>query len=193
LEQGELDRARSELRAIRRRAEEIDDREMVAFATVNLGEVAWYTRDFEESLEYAESAAELFRKGGDDGGVVTALAACGWAALALMDPPRAAGHFREALPIAGRLDWIRAVAENASGLGVALISLREAERGAQLVGAVGALLEEHGIRFDDELQNEIRGRAVAEAEAALGVEAFAAAVAGGEGMTLDEIVAYATA
>jgi Tetratricopeptide repeat len=193
LEQGQLEQARSELLAIRERAGEIDAREMVAFATINLGEVAWYARDFEESLEYSGNAAELFRKSGDDGGVVTALAASGWNALALTDTPRAAGFFREALPIAGRLRWIRAVAENAAGLGVALISLHEAERGTQLVGAAGALFEEHGIRFDDELQNEIRGRAVAEAEAALGIDAFAAAAAGGERMTLDEIVAFATA
>jgi hypothetical protein len=192
-DQGLLDRARSEFAAMKRRAEDVGNDNMVAFAIVNLGMVAWRARDFESSLEHSTTAVELFRERRDDAGVATALTSCGWAAVALADATRAEGFFREALPMVGSGGWILGIAENAYGLGVTMIALHQAERGAQLVGAAGALLEEHGISLDDDLQEEMRERAAAEAEAALGADAFAAARARGEGMTIDEIVAFGTA
>ncbi len=192
-EQGELDRARSEFVAIRERADELGVREMVAFAIVNLGEVEWRARDFPRSLEYSTTAVELFRELGDDGGVTTALQGCGWAALALPDLPRAQGFFRESLLLAGRMGWVRGAAESATGLGATLVALREPERAAELLGAAGSLLEELGTDLDEALQQEIRDRMVAGAEAALGEHAFAASWARGEGMTLEEIVALVAA
>jgi predicted ATPase len=100
-EQGDLDRARSELTAIMTRAEETGNDQMVAFATVNLGDVAWRARDFPSSLEYSIAAVELFRERNDDGGVATSLAGCGWSSLALSDAARAEGFFREALAVGG--------------------------------------------------------------------------------------------
>jgi predicted ATPase len=192
-EQGELDRARSEFVAIKERAEEIDSSYMVAFATVNLGEVGWRSRDFESSLEYSLNAAALFRELGDEGGVTTALLGCGWTALAISDSARAEGFFREALGIVGRLGWVRGTAEVAAGLGATLIARDEAGRGAQLLGAARALYEEVGTDLNEELQEQIRERAIADAEIALGADEFAAAWARGEGMTLDEVVAFGTA
>ena len=189
-EKGELDSARSQLVAIGERAGEIGDRGMVAFVTVNLGEVAWRSRDFESGLEYASSAAELFRELGDDGGVATALAGCGWNAIARSETASAEGFFREALLVAGRLGWIRGVAESACGLGATLIAMHEVGRGVQLVGAAGSLYGELGVGLEEELKEQILERAVAEGEAALGTDAFAAASAQGEAMSLQEVVAF---
>jgi hypothetical protein len=192
-DQGELERAGSEFAEVKRRAEEVGDRDMMAFAAVNLGMVAWRSEDFESSLELQAAAVELFRENRDDVGVATSLMGCGWAAIALADAARAEGLFREALPIAGRVGWIRGVADAACGLGVASIVLGAAHRGVKLLGAGGALLDEDGRDLQDELQEQIRDRAVAEVEDALGADAFAAAWACGEAMTLEEIVAFGTA
>jgi predicted ATPase/class 3 adenylate cyclase len=190
-EQGDLDRARSQLAEIKTRAEEIGNSEMVAFAIVNLGDVAWRARDFRSSLESSAAAVELFRQRSDDGGVATSLGLCGWASLALADARAAEGFFREALAIVTRIGWIRGAAENSCGLGVALIELGDTANGAQLFGAAAVLYAEHGIASNDELQDELRARATAEAEAALGQDAFTAAWERGQAMTHEEIVAFA--
>jgi hypothetical protein len=75
---------------------------------------------------------------------------------------------------------------------VAVIALQDAERGAQLLSASGALFAEVGTDLQDTLQEHMRDRAAAEAEAALGADAFTVAWARGEGMTLEEIVAFGT-
>jgi predicted ATPase/class 3 adenylate cyclase len=192
LDQGDVEGARSQFAAIGKRASEMGNREMMAFAAVNLGEVAWRSREFRTSLEYSANAAELFRELGDDGGVWTAIDTCGWAAIALSDPLRGERFLGEALRIAGRLRARRPAAQSACGLGAALIGLGEAERGTQLVGAAGFLLEELDAALADAIQEELRERAIAEGRAALGADAFAAAWARGEAMALDEMVELAS-
>lgn len=68
----------------------------------------------------------------------------------------------------------------------------ENERGAQLLGAAESLREELGKegRFDDELEEELHTRAIADARAALGEEAFAAAWARGRAMSPEEIIEF---
>ena len=192
-EQGRLDIARAQLIEIRRRAGEIGYRALVAFATINLGTVARRSGDFHEALDYASNAAKLFRKLGDDGGVLKALESCGWNSLNLQDPGNARAQFLEALSLAARLGWTRGVAITGAGLAASLVALHEEQRAAQLVGAATSLFEELEAGFDEELQQEIHERAIADAKSALGNEAFAAAWARGEAMTPDEIVTFAQA
>jgi predicted ATPase len=188
--QGDVESARSQFVAIRERAAETDNRSMVAFVTVNLGAVGWEAGDFQSSLEYSANAAALFRELGDDGGVWTSLDTCGWSAIALSDLLSAEGFLREAFLIAGRLGARRPAAQSACGLGASLIGLHESDRGAQLIGAAVSLLEELGLALDDERLEQIRDRAVADGRTALGAEAFDAAWARGEGMTLEEMTEF---
>ena len=190
-EQGDLETARAELVAIGGRAREIGDLMMVAFAAINLGMVARRAGDIQAALEYSNRAVELFRELGDDGGVATALGSCGWISLELSDPDHAEASFREALTLACGLAWKRGVAVNAAGLGAALVAGGKAERAAQLFGAAAAIHEELGIFFDDALEEQVHERAVAAAKATLGDDAFDAAWLRGEGMTPEEIVAFA--
>jgi predicted ATPase len=191
--QGQLDSAQAQLVAIEQRAREIGEREMVAFVTVNLGLVALRAGEFHAGLDYSEKAADLFRELGKDSGVVVALENCGWSSLGLSDPARAEAFFRDALELAARLGWLGAIAVNAVGLGGALIARREEERGAQLLGAAASIREELVVGLEDEQEEQSHQRAVADAKAALGDDAFAAAWARGEAMTPDEIVAFAQA
>jgi predicted ATPase len=192
-EQGDLETARAELVAIGERAREIGNRRIVSFATINLGIVARQDGDFEAALEYMERAAELFRELGDYGGVATALGNRAVISLALSDPEQAEASFREALELAGQLAWKKGVADNAAGLAALLVARREEERGAQLLGAAASIREELRIGFDDEEEGQTHQRAVSNAKAALGEEAFAAAWARGRAMAPQEIVAFANA
>jgi Tetratricopeptide repeat len=111
-EQGDHETARAQFRVIRERAQEIGERMMVAFATINLGGTAWRAGDFREGLEESQRAVELFREGGDDSGVANALENCGWTSLGLSDPAGAKAFFHEALKISGHLGWLRGIAVN---------------------------------------------------------------------------------
>jgi non-specific serine/threonine protein kinase len=192
-EQGDPETARAEFVAIGERAREIGNRRIVSFATINLGNVARQDGDFEAALEYIERAVELFRELGDYSGVATALGNRAVISLALSDPEQAEASFREALVLAGQLAWKKGVADNAAGLAAMLVARREEERGAQLLGAAASIREELGIGFYDEEGGQTDQRAVSNAKAALGDDAFAAAWARGEAMTAEEIVAFSEA
>jgi hypothetical protein len=76
------------------------------------------------------------------------------------------------------------------GLGAALVSLQEAERGAELLGAAAGLREWAGIRLVEDEQQDF-DRPAAAAEAALGAEAFAAAWEHGKAMTPEDAIVFA--
>jgi len=190
---GRLDAARAQFVEIRRRASEIDARDLVAFATINLGTVARGAGDFGAALAYSSDAVALFGELQDDGGAMMAHHSCGWDSLALAEPANARAQFLETLAIAARLGWRRGIASIGAGLAASLVALDEAERAAELAGAATALFEELGAPFDDEFQEETFRRAIADARSALADEVFAAAWARGETMTTDEIVDFARA
>ena len=188
---GDLDGARAQFVAIKETAGAIGDRGRVAIATVNLGEVAWLAGDLQASLDYSAEASALFRELGDDGGVIVSLGSCGWNALALSEPVRAEGCFREAVIIAGRVGAIRRIAvDSAPGLAAALVARHEEKSGVQLLAAAAALRAELAIHFEIGLQKQIHDRALEDARGALGEEAFAAAWARGEAMSPDDIVGF---
>jgi hypothetical protein len=195
VDRGDFDDARAQLVAIGERAADIGDGLMVAFATINVGDVASRSGDFRAGLEYSGKAAELFRELGMDEGMATALGNSGWNSLGLLDPARAAQSFCEALAVFGRLGETRSgrACGAVLGLAAALVATHEEERGTELLGAASGLREELEIGFEDEQQEQTYDRTVAESKAALGEEAFAAAWARGEAMTPEEIVAFALA
>jgi hypothetical protein len=104
--------------------------------------------------------------------------------------PRAAEGFAEALVITARLGAKKHVASTALGLAAALVAQDEDERGVQLVAAALSIREELGVGFDDELDDAIYDRAVGDAKATLGDEAFAAAWKRGRSMTAEDLVAF---
>jgi len=190
VERGDLDTARAQFRAIGERARALGDRGMTAFAAHNLSMVALDAKDFRAAIEHGLEAAELHREVGDDHGTAGALANCGWGALGLSDEARAERFFRDACAEFGRLGNMRYFAACAVALGAALVGQHESEPGARLLGATASLHEQHGIGFLDEDEQVRHEEAVASAKAALGEHAFAEAWAGGEAMTLEEIVAF---
>jgi predicted ATPase len=189
LDRGDLKEAREQLTAVGQHASSIDDTMMVAFTTINLGEVELRSRDFGSALEYSARAVELFRELGDDGGVATALESCGWAVLHQSDPVRAEECFQEMLDICGRLGWVRGTGAAAVGVGIALIARHQAGRGVQLLAAAASLREDLGVGLEEH-EEQAHETALADARAELGDEAFSAVWARGAAMTPEGIVAF---
>jgi predicted ATPase len=188
---GDCDGAREQFSALRQRAREAGNTNMVAIATVNLGDLVLRAHEFERALGYATEAVDLFRTCGDDGGVATSLELCGWSGLGESDSARAEGYFRESLAICGRLGAPRRTAQAAAGLGAALIARHEEERGTQLLAGAAAVAAQLGVGGSGELEEGIQNEAIRRAKAALGEEVFAATWAQGATMTAEEIVAFA--
>ena len=188
---GDRDGAREQFGALRQRAREARNTNMVAIATVNLGDLVLRAHEFERALGYATEAVDLFRTCGDDGGVATSLELCGWSALGESDSARAEGYFRESLAICGRLGAPRRTAQAAAGLGAALIARHEEERGTQLLAGAAAVAAQLGVGGSGELEEGIQNEAIRGAKAALGEEVFAATWAQGATLTAEEIVAFA--
>jgi hypothetical protein len=94
------------------------------------------------------------------------------------------------LGICGRLGYVRGTSGAAVGVGAALVARHQDEPGVQLLGAAASLREELGVGFDNELEDEAHEKALADAKAELGEEAFSAAWARGTAMTPNEIVAF---
>jgi hypothetical protein len=187
-ESGDLEAARVAFAALSRLAREVGDRDVEAIATVNLGWVEMNLGDFRAGLRHSTEAAELFRELGREWGYSVALADCGRNSLGLEEWALAEDSFRQALAILNRLGAKPRIAIAAEGLAAALVAKREEERAAQLLGAAAALRDELELGLTDAFEEQIHERAVADAQAALGEEAFAAAWARGQTMTPEEIV-----
>ena len=190
IEKGDFDEARDQWRRLMAEAGEIGDRGREASTAVNLAVLAHRSGDAHAGLEYATKAAQVFRELGAESGLATALLNRGWSALGLGNVAIAEVSFREALVTAGRLGAVPRVAVGAGGLGVTLVLGGQGESGAQLLGAAGSLFEELESGPSDAVEEELYERAVAEATAALGADAYGAAWARGQAMTPEEIVNF---
>jgi tetratricopeptide (TPR) repeat protein len=186
----DFDSARAQFTAIAERAREIGDHQVFATATMNLGNVANSTGDFQTALDNALAAADLLREVGLEFEMAAALGNCGWFSLSLGNPARAEEFFSEAMAVFGQLGAIRHVAAAMPGLAAALVARHEEGRGVEMMGAAASLREELGVGFFDEEEQVVHDRAVADAREALGEEAFAEAWARGEAMTPEEISAF---
>jgi predicted ATPase len=188
-ERADFERARAQFTAIAERASEIGYRKLLAFATMNLGNVASAAGDFRTGLDHSLAAAAIFRELGSDFEMAQALGNCGWYSLSLGSPARAEEFFHKTMAVFGQLGAIRHVAACLPGVAAALVARHEEERGTQLLGAAASLREELGVGFYDDEEERVHERALADSQAALGEEAFAEAWARGAAMTPEEIVA----
>ena len=124
-EQGDLDRARAEFVAIGERAREIGDRRMVAFATINLGMVAWEGRDFQAALRIRRARRSS--------------SSASWAILVVwphLSEPAAGAASRSRIPNMQRRRSARPLRWHAAWRGsAALLSMQRASRRRSSPGA----------------------------------------------------------
>lgn len=169
-------------------ARELKNRGSEGGMLIELGEVARHQRAYEQAVVFYHQSLVLYREIGSMEGIVVVLLNLGLVALGQGDQPRATSLFRESLMLSQesklkRLNWW-----NVGGLARVALAEGQTRRAVQLFATDGLLAElrrESPVDFDD------FERDVALARTQLGEEAFAAAWAAGQAMSLDEAVALA--
>jgi hypothetical protein len=189
-EKGDLDGAGAEWIKMKELAAKSGDRVREAAAATNLGHLAHLLGDYGAGLDYSTEAANVFADLHDEDKMGVALLNSGWNALLLREVGLAEESFHEALLVAERLGSAVRTALAIAGLAAAFVARGAERRGAQLLGAAEALRDELQLDFNDELEEQVEERAVADAKAALGEGAFAAAWTRGRAMGREEILAF---
>ncbi len=200
LEQGHLAEAQTALEESLTLNREIGHKQGVAYLLDNLGILADYQHDYERGRQLHAESLAISREMGDKYGVATALGSLGNAALAQSEPAAAQTCYTESLTLcremgdklnfAGTLVGLAALAAGYPTEAEAAPSVPASGRAARLAAAAESMLTAiGGTMVSDEAA--LYARVVAAARAALGEAAFAAAVAEGRAMTLEQAAAYA--
>ena len=170
---------------------ESGDKWMASVALCNLGLTAIYQGDHAAARAWLEESLTLFNEMGEKQGIAVSLMMTGHVARAEGDHEAARTLYARGLVQSYEVGDRYNMADSLVGLaGVAAEMDRDIPRAARLAGAAAALRASIGATVEP-FERDIYERAVGAAQAALGEEAFAAAFAAGQRMTLDEAVAYA--
>jgi predicted ATPase/Tfp pilus assembly protein PilF len=157
-----------------------------------LGNVEKSRGDYSRAASFYEEALALRRELGHKQGVVMSLNNLGSVLLAQDRPVEARVSFHEGLALSCELPDIRGTADSLAGLaGVAAAEGRH-ESSARLYGAAAALRQTHDLQLMAADQ-AVEERFASEARAALGEEAFNAALAEGHALPPEEAIAGAMA
>jgi predicted ATPase len=174
-------------------AREVGEKRAIANSLRSLGTLAQLQGDYQTADQrYQESLAGL-REAGLDGVARDGLVQLGHLALHRGQPDRAAVLLRQALSGG---EWTderpRPAVLTAFGLaGIAgVVAPRQPERAARLLGAAEAVLQRRGYR-QGPLERVQLDWSQAAVRGALGDAAFAAALADGRAMSLEQAVSYA--
>jgi predicted ATPase/DNA-binding CsgD family transcriptional regulator len=197
--QGEiaLRRARREESLALRR--QVGDRGGIAVSLLSLGEMAREEGDYAGARHWFEQALPIFQEIGTPINVAITLSNLGYVMHHLGDEVRAARLFKEALVLARDLNSEMLIFLDLAGLAGPVVAQGDAAgaaraegalRAARLLGAAAALQEVTGD-FLEPVDRADYDANVAMTRARLSEQAFAAAWAEGQAMTMDEAIAYA--
>jgi non-specific serine/threonine protein kinase len=186
--QGEYEAARSILEESLAVAQESGDKRNVAMSLRGLGYIARGQGDQRAARSYWEQCLALAREVGHKIVITDVLNAMAFLALDEGDEEAARSLVEESLAMSREIGPTESMSGSFTLLAKAAEAAGEPERAARLFGAAGSLrgdiLLVRAVRADSE-------RSIAAARASLGEEAFAAAWAEGQAMTLEEVVALA--
>jgi predicted ATPase/class 3 adenylate cyclase len=172
-------------------AREHGDQWGLAFALGQLGAVAYRDSDFAAAREFRAEGALVARSIRDRHTLGLALAGLGQVARAQGNDGESVKLFNEALLVSSEIgdQWIMPRA--LGGLAGAAVLAADYDRAARLFGIAGAMRAESGIGETAGAFRIAYERDESDARSALGDEAFLAARAEGQQMTLEQAVAYA--
>jgi non-specific serine/threonine protein kinase len=196
LAQGDLTTARARYEACLAVQHTIGDSWGIAQLLNNLGETARFAGDYAEAADYYAQSLALFRELGTTGDVARALHNLGYVARAQGDAARAQALFEESLKLFQERGARRGMAECLAGLaglfGQHGRQMSQARRAARLLGAVEAQFEAIGAAMWPADRRE-HARTAETLRTILGQEAFAAALAEGRALALEEAIVEALA
>jgi predicted ATPase/transcriptional regulator with XRE-family HTH domain len=188
--EGDLERAAARLEESLALMREVGDRRGIAVALGNLGAVALYQGDLERAAASTEEALAFFRQVGDRDSSAVCLRNMGKVARRQGEGARAEALQREALALFRELGDPLRSAEGLELLASTAGATGQWERAARLLGAAAALREPLDTLPLAQDRADVE-QAVAPARAALGEDAWAAAFALGQALSLEEAIAYA--
>ncbi len=157
-----------------------------------LGEIARSEDDHAAAQRFYEESLALRRTLGDQRGVAVTLFNLGQVLLGQGDDRQAAHCYLESLAMSRTMGDLRGLADCLVGLGGVAASAGQPERAARLFGAAEKLYQDSVTRLEyaDQVQFDRSAAAVREQ---LGDAAFAACRAAGRAMTLEAVMAEASA
>jgi predicted ATPase/DNA-binding CsgD family transcriptional regulator/predicted negative regulator of RcsB-dependent stress response len=165
------------------------DRANEALALLHLAVVTWGRGEIDRAIELGEAALAQHRAIGDRWGTVVALTHLGLIIGLRGDRPRAIARLGEGLRLGHTLSAQRELAACLANV-AALAGAGDAKLTARLFGAADKVRAAVGSDWNLP-ERAVYERAIADARAALGDEAFAAAWAAGQAMALDDAVELA--
>ncbi len=171
---------------------ELGERRGTALTLNGVGEALRSEGDYASAMRYYEESLAIYRELGDKWGIAMSLHNQGHATLLEGDSTRAAALFLDGLQLDREIGNIKGVSECLAGLAGVATANRQARRAAWLIGKAEATCADTGTEFDPTDQAEL-DRHSAKARAALGEATFSAARSEGRNLSLDEVLALATA
>ena len=183
IEAGEwLDRAHTIFR-------EIGEAWGLSFVLNNLGEVARVKGDYDQAAKYYLESEVLLRATGDKGDVARFVHNLGYVALHKEDFQQAETQFQESLSMFRKLGNKRGIAECIAGFAGLRAKQTKLMVGANLLGAAETLLGASGAAWWPADRAEVE-KTRALLQSALGEAEFKTAWAEGQGMTLEQALAF---
>jgi DNA-binding CsgD family transcriptional regulator len=189
-EQAWFARAQTAFEEQRALCEELGNRHGVALAIFGLGHLALSRGEDARAAECFEEALPLFEAAGDRRGIYLAVTHLGQVRARQGDDARAAAMFARALAVSWELGDRWAISELLVEVAWLAVRAERPEAAARLLGAAATLRAADGLplavgeRADHE-------SAVTAARATLGEETFAAALAAGRALSLEQAFAEA--
>jgi len=171
-------------------ARETGDTAGVGHLLSSMGYVAWRHGDHAKALDLCGEALAIAREQGARRAVVQSLLGTARAATHLAKHEQGGEQYREALALSVEMGSKQLIADCLEGLAALASQQDQARRAASLFGATHALRRSIGAPSDYDDPGALRDQRDAAREE-LGEEAFGAAWAEGEAMTLEEAVAFA--
>ncbi|HEX6799459.1 MAG TPA: adenylate/guanylate cyclase domain-containing protein [Ktedonobacterales bacterium] len=162
----------------------------IGLALNNLGDVATHLGDLERAADVLTEALARSRTVGDQGMLAVCLVNLGWVARLRGEVARAEALQREALELVRDLGDPRRCAASLEHLASTAGAAGQGERAARLLGAAATVRETIGAPLPAPERADVE-EAVAASRAALGEEAWAAAFASGQALSLEKAVAEA--
>jgi tetratricopeptide (TPR) repeat protein len=144
LGQGEIEKAVGNLTHAAEINDEIGEKWLQSFILNNFGEVSRVRGEYDLAGKYYRQSENLFREMGDTGELARLVQNLGYIDLHQGEIDEAEAKFQESLSMFTRLNNQRGIAESLTALAGIRISQSEFEKGAQLLGAGSALLEQTG-------------------------------------------------
>jgi tetratricopeptide (TPR) repeat protein len=167
-------------------AHEAGDERMVAVVGHNLGNLALDERDFARARTFFEESVAINRRLGVKAYLANSLMDLGFVAFGEARVEEAAASFRESLGICRAERLAAPLVLAVEGLAAVALERDSPADAARLLSATTRPRDELGFAADFyPVGDEVRGRTLAAARAKLGEEAFAAAWADGEGLSVE--------